>query len=76
MDKDKIKNYYFSNHSGLNGAIIGLILSVLILIIGVINTLFIVTSMLVGYYLGKKLTGEKDYIKNFLDKILPPGTYR
>ena len=76
MDKDKIKNYYISNHSGVNGAIIGLIFSVLILLIGVINTLFIVVSMIIGYYFGKKLTVEKDYIKKLLDKILPPGTYR
>jgi len=38
--------------------------------------LFIAIFVIIGYYIGKQISNDKDYIKNLLDRILPPGTYR
>lgn len=76
MDKQKLIDFYKANQGGINGAATGLVLATLILIIGVIRTLFIAICVGFGYYIGKKVTEDKDYIKNLLDRILPPGTYR
>lgn len=76
MEIEKIRNFYNSHHGGINGALTGLVLSVLVLTIGFLKTLFIALSVGIGYYIGKKLTEDKDYIRNLLDRILPPGTYR
>lgn len=76
MDKEKILEFYNSHHGGIKGAATGLVLSVFILLIGFLKTLFIAFSVGIGYYIGKKVTEDKDYIRNLLDRILPPGTYR
>jgi uncharacterized membrane protein len=44
--------------------------------LGIFRTLFLIFCMLVGNYVGKKIQKDKDFIKNLLDKILPPGSYR
>ncbi|TYQ13372.1 UNVERIFIED_CONTAM: putative membrane protein [Acetivibrio alkalicellulosi] len=76
VNKEKILSFYRSHFGEVNGALAGLIISVIILLIGFFKTLFIVICVLVGYYIGKKISDDKEYIKNFLDRILPPGTYR
>ena len=76
MDKDKIFSLYNSNKGGINGALIGAILAIIIIIIGFFNTLFIAILSLFGYYIGKKVADDKEYFKKLLDKFLPPGTYR
>ncbi|RCX16799.1 small integral membrane protein DUF2273 [Anaerobacterium chartisolvens] len=76
MDKEKLVQFYNSHKGGVNGAIVGFVLASVILIIGFLNTLFIAIFVGIGYYIGKKLSEDKEYIKNLLDKILPPGTYR
>ncbi len=68
--------FYNSHKGGINGAVVGLIVAVLILILGLIKMLFIAICIGVGYYIGKRLYEDEDYIKNLLDRILPPGTYR
>ncbi|HHV26218.1 DUF2273 domain-containing protein [Anaerosalibacter bizertensis] len=54
------------------GAIIGFIVSILILTIGFFKTLFIVICTGLGYFFGKKSDNQED-LKEFLNKILPPG---
>jgi len=76
MNKDKFIQYYLAHHGGINGALTGFVLSVLVLTIGLFRTLFITACVAAGYFLGKKLSEDSDYIKNLLDRILPPGTYR
>lgn len=76
MDKESLLRFYLSHRGGINGAAIGLIIAVAILIIGFFETLFIALCVGIGYYIGKRLSEDKDYIRNLLDKILPPGTYR
>lgn len=76
MNLDKILEFYNSHRGGINGAFAGFLLAISILIFGFFKTLFVAVFVGVGYYIGKKISDDKDYIKNLLDRILPPGTYR
>lgn len=76
MNKEKLLEFYYSHRGGINGALIGLGLSVFILAIGLLRTLFVAICIGIGYYIGKRISEDRDYIKNLLDRILPPGTYR
>ena len=76
MDKERLLDFYHAHHGGINGALTGLVLAVFILVLGFLKTIFIALCVGIGYYIGKKVTEDKDYIRNLLDRILPPGTYR
>ena len=76
MIKENIIKFYKRNTGSVCGALIGLVISVLILTIGLFKTMFITLFVVVGYYAGNKIYNDKDCIKKFLDRILPPGTYR
>ncbi|HAA42835.1 MAG TPA: DUF2273 domain-containing protein [Ruminiclostridium sp.] len=76
VNKEKILAFYRSHFGEINGALGGLIFSVTVLLVGFLKTIFIAICVLAGYYIGKKISNDKDYIKNLLDRILPPGTYR
>lgn len=76
MNKEKLIGFYVSHRGGVNGGLIGLAISILILIINPLRTFFIAFCVGIGYYIGKRLSEDKDFVKNLLDKILPPGTYR
>jgi len=76
MDKEWFANLYKSNKGGINGALIAFAVAVFIMLIGIFWAIFIAICTGLGYYIGKRLSEDKDYIKNFLDRILPPGTYR
>lgn len=76
MDKEKLLDFYDSHRGGINGALAGLIIAVFILVIGFFRTVFIAICVGIGYYIGNRISEEKDYLKNLLDRILPPGTYR
>lgn len=68
--------FYNSHRGGINGALIGVVIAISILIFGFFKMLFIGVFAGTGYYIGKKIYEDKDYIKNLLDRVLPPGTYR
>ena len=51
-------------------------LAVLLVVFGFLKTLFIVIVTLAGYLIGVKLFSDKERLKNFLDKIIPPGRFR
>ncbi len=76
MDKQKLYEVYKQHKGEIIGAAIGLTIAIIVLLLGIIKALFIVICVVFGYYIGKKLFQDKDYIKNLLDRILPPGTYR
>lgn len=76
MNLEKLLIYYDAHRGGINGAAIGFILAVLILMLGFFKVLFIALFAGIGYYIGKRIHDDKDYIKNLLDRVLPPGTYR
>jgi len=76
MNLESLTQFYKSHRGGINGALAGLVIGVSILLFGFFRILFIAICVGIGYYVGKKLSEDKDYIKNLLDRILPPGTYR
>jgi uncharacterized membrane protein len=76
MNKEKILEFYKSHQGGINGAAAGFAIAATILVIGIWRALFVAFCVGIGYYIGKRLSDDKDYIRNLLDRILPPGTYR
>lgn len=76
MDTEKILAFYKEHRGAVIGAAAGLLLAILILLIGFFRVFFIAILTGVGYYIGKKMHEDKNYIKNLLDRVLPPGTYR
>lgn len=76
MSIEKILIYYDAHRGAINGAAIGFVLAILILVLGFLKVLFIAILTGVGYYIGKRIHDDKNYIKNLLDRVLPPGTYR
>jgi uncharacterized membrane protein len=63
-------------NAGLIGAGAGFVLALLLVIFGFLKTVFILILTLVGYFLGVKLFSDKDKLKNFMDKLIPPGRFR
>ncbi|ADO77041.1 DUF2273 domain-containing protein [Halanaerobium praevalens] len=74
MDKQKLKadliQFIYLNLKKIFGAVIGLIIGILILVIGFFKTLVICLTTLVGYYLGARWRFEED-IKDFILKVIP-----
>jgi uncharacterized membrane protein len=76
MDKERIVSFYNSHRWGINGAGIGFVIAAAIIIVGFFKILFIAICSALGYYIGKRLSDDKEYIKNLLDRVLPPGMNR
>jgi uncharacterized membrane protein len=76
MNLEKLLEFYESHKGGINGTLAGFIIAVAFLLFGFIKVLFIVLLSGIGYYIGKRIHNDKDYIKKLLDRVLPPGTYR
>ncbi|MBQ8827825.1 MAG: DUF2273 domain-containing protein [Clostridia bacterium] len=72
----RLYKFYRTHYYGVNGAIIGLLVGLSFVFIGPFQTIFIALCIFAGYWLGKKLQKDKDFIRKLLDKILPPGSYR
>lgn len=76
MNFEKFLEFYYSRRGAINGALIGLLIAVGVLVLGFIKMIFIALCISAGYYIGSKLSQDKNYIRNLLDRILPPGIYR
>lgn len=63
-------------NAGLIGAGAGFVLALLLVIFGFLKTLFILIVTLAGYFLGVRLFSDKEKLKNFMDKLIPPGRFR
>jgi len=61
---------------GMIGAVVGLSLALLLVIFGVLKTLFILALTLAGYLIGVRYFANRDDFRDLLDKILPPGMFR
>ncbi len=68
--------FYRNYRQCVNGAAIGLVVGLLFVLIGFFKTLIIGICVFIGFYIGKKLRADKDFLKKLLDRLLPPGTYR
>lgn len=76
MNLEKLTEFYVTHKGGINGALIGFVIAAAILIFGFWRMLFIAILSGLGYYIGKRMYEDRDYLKNLLDRVLPPGTYR
>mgnify|MGYP001151302829 CR=1 FL=1 len=63
-------------NAGYIGAVAGFSLALFLVIFGILRTLFIIIMTLAGFYLGARLFSDKEKLKSFLDKIIPPGRFR
>ncbi len=62
--------------AALVGAGVGFVLALLLVIFGLIKTLFILIMTVGGYILAAKFIGNKEQFHQLLDRIFPPGRYR
>jgi uncharacterized membrane protein len=76
MILERILEIYKSNKGGTIGLLIGFIIGVAILCFGFFKVVFVAILAAIGYYIGKKVHEDRDYIKKILDRVLPPGSYR
>ena len=63
-------------NAGVIGGGVGFALALLLVIFGFFKTLFILFITLLGYLVGVRLFSDKERLKNFLDKLIPPGRFR
>ncbi|MDR0287163.1 MAG: DUF2273 domain-containing protein [Clostridiales bacterium] len=68
--------FYKVHFWSFNGSLAGLLIGLSVIFIGFFQTLFIAICVFIGYYIGKQLEKDKNFLRHLLDKILPPGTYR
>ncbi|HOJ09105.1 MAG TPA: DUF2273 domain-containing protein [Clostridiales bacterium] len=76
MDWRSLIEYYYAHQGAINGAAIGLVAAITILIFGFIKVFFIALCVGIGYYIGKSISDDRHFLKNLKDKIFPPGMYK
>ncbi|MBP5186300.1 MAG: DUF2273 domain-containing protein [Clostridiales bacterium] len=63
-------------NSGKIGAGIAFVFALFLVIFGFLKTLFIIFLTVIGYVVGALLFSDKNKVKDWMDKILPPGRFR
>jgi uncharacterized membrane protein len=63
-------------NAGFIGGAVAFILALLLVLFGIPKTIFIIIFTLIGYLVGVRLFSDKDKLKDFLDKLIPPGRFR
>lgn len=63
-------------NAGMIGGVVAFTIALLLVIFGFGKTLFILLMTLAGYLIGVRLFSDKERLKDFLDKIIPPGRFR
>lgn len=72
----RLYKFYRTHFYPVNGAIIGLLIGLSFHFLGIIATLFLALCVFVGYWVGRQIQKDRSFLRNLLDKILPPGSYR
>ena len=72
----KILELLRDRNAGTLGAVGGFVVAILLVKYGLFRTLFILLFTFAGYFVGSKLFRDRERIKDFLDKLLPPGRFR
>ena len=62
--------------SGKIGAGIAFVFALFLCVFGFLKKLFIIILTVLGYVVGALLFSDKDKVKDWMDKILPPGRFR
>lgn len=69
--------YYYRHRGAINGSLIGLVLAIAFLSFGFIKVLFVALCVILGYYIGKRTSEDKNFLsklfKGLKDRIFPPG---
>ena len=63
-------------NSGKIGAGIAFVFALFLVIFGFLKTLCIIILTVIGYVVGALLFSDKNKVKDWMDKILPPGRFR
>lgn len=72
MTREKLFEILVDNYGKLIGSIIGLIVAILFLTLGFFKTILLISLIVLGYYIGKKIDNRESIIE-ILDRILPNG---
>ena len=62
--------------TGGKGAVLGFILGLLLIVFGLWKTIFVLLMTLIGYIIGLRVFTRYGSVRDFLDKIFPPGFFR
>lgn len=62
--------------AGIIGACLGFALALLLVIFGLLKTLFILILTIGGYIIGVKFFNHTEQFHELLDRIFPPGRFR
>ncbi|MBO4261334.1 MAG: DUF2273 domain-containing protein [Clostridia bacterium] len=72
----KMYKFYRKYHYCINGAILGLVTGLMLVFFGIWRTLIVLACVYLGFFIGRKLMHDHDFIKKLLDRILPPGSFK
>ncbi|MEG0797608.1 MAG: DUF2273 domain-containing protein [Acidaminococcaceae bacterium] len=75
MFSEVMKNVWENYKGRLIGAIFGLFVGIMFLILGFFQTIFLLICIAAGYFLGQRLDNKED-LMDILDRLLPPGYHR
>lgn len=75
MSKEQILEVLLKHYGKIIGIFLGLLVSILVISLGFIKTIFISLCVYIGYFIGNKVD-KKENIWELLDRILPPGTFK
>ena len=75
MSKEQILEVLLKHYGKIIGVFLGLLVSILVITLGFIKTIFISLCVYIGYFFGNKVD-KKENIWELLDRILPPGTLK
>ncbi len=67
----RLYKFYRNFHYPINGALLGLVFGLLLAFAGLFKTIIICICAFIGYYLGRKLMQDKDFLRKLFDKFLP-----
>ena len=70
MDRKFLVELWHSHNGKIIGMIIGFIVSILIIIFGFFQTVFMALCVTLGYFIGKRIDA-KEKLSDFLEKIIP-----
>ena len=75
MFSEIMQNLWENYRGRLVGAIFGLLIGAMFLILGFFQTIFLLICITAGYLLGKRIDNKED-LMDILDRLLPPGHHR
>ncbi len=71
-----IINLLRGKDASLIGAAAGFVLALLLVIFGILKTIFIILLTIGGYILGVKFFSDTESFHRLLDRLFPPGRFR